>query len=121
MNMLPLLAFLPEEAIILLVVLGGFAIMFQDKRLAGVLFTLAGLMIFLPIIIEPFLNMFPEWVLSLIMLLFIVSIPLILLRLFIGNEAYHQMVGTLAAGVVIWILRLPFRFLGLVIRGLRPH
>lgn len=117
MAILSLLTFLPEECIILLVVLTGFAIMFQAKRFATGLLVIAGIMIFLPPIIEPFLSMLPEWALLFLLILITITTPFMLLRILIGKDAFNQMVGTLAAKVVARMFRLPFKFIRIVIRG----
>jgi len=75
MRAMPLLAFLPEEVIVILLILGGFAVMFQAKKMAAALFTMAGLMIVLPVILEPLLEMLPEWALYLIIIVFFSQHP----------------------------------------------
>jgi hypothetical protein len=114
-----LLTFLPEGTIPVLMVLGGLALILQARRLAMTLFTFCGLMIFLPVILEPLLDMLPEWALTLLMLFFWISIPFTILYMIIGRAAWSEMVGTLAAGVVRFCFLLPFRFMGMVFRMLR--
>ncbi len=119
MKAMPLLAFLPEEAILLMLVFGGIAIMFQAKGIATALFTMAGLMIFLPIILEPFLEMLPEWALYLIMIVFVLSIPAMILRMVMGKGIYENFMGTLVANIVTVLFMLPFRCVGRIFRGFR--
>lgn len=111
-----LLAFLPEEAVILIVMAGGFALMFGAKKLAGTLFTLSALMIFLPPLLEPVLDALPEWALWLLLGFVMFSVIGLGFRLLIGRGATEQMVGTLAADVVRSLFLAPFRGIRWVFR-----
>ena len=111
-----LLAFLPEEAIILIIMAGGFALMFGAKKLAGTLFALSALMIFLPPLLEPVLDALPEWVLRILLGFVFFSVVGLGFRLVIGRAATEQMVGTLAADVVRSLFLSPFRVIRWVFR-----
>jgi hypothetical protein len=123
MKLMPILTFLPEEAILLIMIFGGIAIMFNAKRIAKALFTVAGLMIILPFLLEPFLEMLPEWALYLIMIFFVLSIPLMIMRMVMGQKIYENFMGdfmgTLAANAVTALFLLPITCAGWVSRTFR--
>lgn len=113
-------SFLPQEFYVLLIMLAGFAIMLGFKRVAATLGIVVACGIFLPVIIEPLLDMMPLW------LLIVVGIytGLVMLRfiseLLIGKHSTDHAVGILAADAVkaglraffwpiLWLLRLIFR------------
>ncbi len=114
-----LLAFLPTEIIPLLAVLGGLALILQFTKVATALFTTCGLMIFLPVLLEPLLEMLPDWALPLIMVFILFSMIGMMFTLLIGQNAKDQMVGTLAADLVKWFLFFPFRLMAWMFRSLR--
>ena len=119
MRFITLLSFLPDETIPVLMVLGGLALILQMRKVAMTLFTFCALMIFLPVFLEPFLNMLPEWALMVLMIFFWISIPFTILYLIIGDDAWSEMVGILAADVVRFMFLLPFRTLRMIFRTLR--
>lgn len=111
MRIFTLLSFLPEEAYVFLIVAAGFAIMFGGKKIAAGIFTMLGLLIVLPIVLEPLFDMLPEWALTLIVIFFIISIPLIILRFIMGERAWTQFVANISTNIVTWLFLLPFRLL----------
>ncbi len=117
--------FLPDEALVLVIVLIGLGLMvgLLRGRAAGRL--LGGIVLLL--LLTPFIEMIvaelPWW----IILLLLVAIGWAMLRAFVGfvlgAGAADEMIGTLAADVVraafrwgFFLLTLPFRFLGWMLR-----
>ena len=70
---------------------------------------LAGIMAFLPPILEPILVLFPEWVLWILIVFAWLSVAGAISALLLGKGASDQMVGSLVADVVKWVIRAPFR------------
>lgn len=116
-----ILLFLPDELIILLIVGGGFAMIFGARRLGGSLIVLAIALAVLPGILAPLFDMLPGYLLVTLLLIFFVSIVFSGLRwlssLIIGNRATEHMVGSLAADVVRAAFLGTFRLCGFAIRG----
>lgn len=111
MKILSLLAFLPDEAIPLIVLAGAFALLFRQRALALVLFQLVAMLIFLPILIEPFLDILPLWALQLLMIFLTAAMFFTIVRLLIGDRATDFMLGSLAADLFKWSLFAPFRLI----------
>jgi hypothetical protein len=109
MSTLSLLAFLPDEALPLILVAGGFAIMFGQKKIALALFQMVFLLAFLPVLLEPFLDMVPLWALYLLMIGICLSMFGSIVKILLGKAATEQMVGSLAADFFKWSLFTPFR------------
>ena len=119
MRLMTLLAFLPDNAIPVLMVLAGLALVLQMPKLAMSLFTFSMMMILLPVFLEPFLDFLPAWALTGLLILFWLSVPFTIIYLIIGREAFAEMTGTLAADVVRFFFLVPFRVLGGILRFLR--
>lgn len=119
MRVMPILAFLPPETIPVIAVAGGLALVIGLRSIAQILFTLCAIMIFLPIIIEPILDMLPEWALPLLIVIFWISVIGMVLKMLIGKGATEHLIGSLAADCIKWLLFLPFRTLRWLFRGLR--
>lgn len=122
--------FLADETLVsmgvLIIVLGGCSIMVGLRRFGGAAVAagigVAMLPVLLPIIeklLTDVLSGLPWWVGPLLL----VAVGLTILRLFgdllLGRHASAHMVGTLAAGVVTFIVLLPFRGVAGLIRMLR--
>ncbi len=117
--------FLPDEALVLVIVLIGMGLMvgFLRPRSAGQLLGGIVLMLLLAPFIESFVSSLPWWVN--LLLLFGIGWAVIrgLSRFVLGARAADHMVGTLAADVVralfravFFALALPFRFIGWMLR-----
>jgi hypothetical protein len=119
MKTMPLLAFLPQEMIPVMMVFGGLLLVFGLRGLAMSLFSLCGILIVAPIILEPFLNMLPQWALYLFIGFFFFSVLGILLSMLIGNRAYQHMIGILAADIVRFLFLAPFRIIRSMFRMFR--
>lgn len=118
MRLAGLLSFLPEEFIPVLLVLGGLLLVFGLRNLALTLFGLCGLMIVLPPVLEAILSELPEWALYPIMAFAFLSMGAFLISLFIGDKAWTETKGHLAANVISWIFLFPFRLLRWIFGGL---
>lgn len=117
----PLLTFLPQEAIPLLFVAGGFALMLGLRGIARMLFVLCGIMILLPVIIGPVRDILPPWALLPLGVIFWISVLGSVITMLIGKEAKEQMVGSLAADFAKWSFFAPFRFLRWLFRGMKKN
>lgn len=118
MKSVGLLAFLPVEAVPFLIVGAGSCMILGARKLAGALFLLCGAMLFLPVILDPFLASLPEWALPLILVVVMISLFGTLITMLLGKGAKDHMVGTLAADMIKVFLRMPFRILGALVRGI---
>lgn len=116
MRTMTLLAFMPDAFLPLMLVAAGFALMFQMKKVATMLITLVGLMVFLPVILEPILTMLPLWALYLVMGIFILSIPVTVLSLVFGERFTRRHVWPRIGRSVFrtfgFVIAMPFRILG---------
>lgn len=119
MNSKGLLAFLPPEFLPLIIVGGGFALILGLGNVARALFVLAGVMVFLPLLLEPLLMLLPEWVLWLLIAFVWLSVFGSISALILGKGASNAMVGILASDFVKWLLFAPFRIVGWMARGVR--
>jgi hypothetical protein len=120
MSSISLLAFLPIEFLPLVLIGAGFALILGAKTVAKSLFLLTGVMIILPIILEPLLMLLPEWVLWLLIVFVWLSVFGSISALVLGKGASDAMVGILASDFVKWLLFAPFRAIGWLFRALRP-
>ncbi len=120
MSSISLLAFLPIEFLPLILMGGGFALIFGAKTVAKSLFVLTAAMIFLPMILEPLLMLLPEWVLWLLIGFVWLSVFGSISALILGKGSSDAMVGILASDFVKWLLFAPFRAIGWIFRGMRP-
>jgi len=103
-----------------MIVLGGMALILQLKGIAKTLFFMAGLMIFLPMVIEPALDMLPDWAFPFLEVFLWFSILGSLITLLIGKNAKDHMVGILAADFIKWLLFRPFVLITRLVGWLRP-
>ncbi|MEM2001034.1 MAG: hypothetical protein QXT77_00110 [Candidatus Methanomethylicaceae archaeon] len=109
---------LPDEALPLLIIGIGLALMIGLMRLRAAL-SLIGLFLFFSLLspfVEALLVELPAWILLLILAWVGLAILRGLATLFLGRGAADEMVGTLAAHLVIVILLLPVRILRWVFR-----
>lgn len=120
MRAIEILAFIPQEAILPMVVLGGIAMALQLRGIASALFTMAALIIFLPMLLEPVLDMLPEWTFPFLEIFLCISIAGTVITLLIGKNAKDHMVGILAADFIKWLLFTPFTMAARIIRWLIP-
>ena len=118
MRLAGLLGFFPQEFIPIMMVVGGLFMIIGLRKLAIMLFTLCGVMIVAPVILEPLLTELPEWALYLIMLFAVFSTGAFLISLLIGPKAWDETKGHLTANVITWIFLFPFRLLGWIFGGL---
>lgn len=113
-------SFLPPETYVILIILAGIAIMLGAKRVAATLGIIVACGIFLPVIIEPFLNLMPLWLLILVGVLVGLAMLRAISEVLIGKNSTDHAVGILVAdGVkaglkmifwpVVWLLRAIFR------------
>jgi len=113
-----LLSFLPEELIPLLLVSGALLLVFGLRRLAMTLFGFCGLMIVLPPVLEAILSELPEWALYPIMAFALLSMGAFIISLLVGDEAWQETKGHLAANVISWLFLFPFRLVRWIFGGL---
>jgi len=113
-------SFLPPETFVLLIMLAGFAIMLGFKRVAAMLGIVVACGIFLPVIIEPLLDMMPLWLLILVGIYTGLAMLRFISELLLGKNSTDHAVGILAADTVktglrafiwpvVWLLRFIFR------------
>jgi len=113
-------SFLPPEAYVILIILAGFAIMLGAKRIAVTLGIVVACGIFLPVIIEPFLDLMPLWLLILVGILAGLAMLRALFEVLIGKSSTDDAVGILVADFVkalfralfwpiTWLIRAIFR------------
>jgi hypothetical protein len=121
MRLTGLFALLPPELIPLMVVGGGLMMVIGLRKIAIMLFTLSGVMIVAPIILEPILMELPSWALTLIMIYFWISIAAMLIAMLIGARAWDEAKGHMAANVLTWLFLAPFRVVGLIFRIFFPR
>jgi len=110
-----LLSFLPQEFIPVLLVLGGLLMIVGLRSLAVTLFGLSGILIVAPIILEPLLAGLPDWALSLVIIMATMSAIALLISLLIGDQAWQEAKGNMAANVITWIFLFPFRVIGWIL------
>ena len=106
--------FLPQEALLpIFISLAGLLMVVGFRKAAGSLIVFAlGSALFLPMlepIIESLIYALPGWAVMLILVAIALKLLRALAALFLGTNAADQMVGTLAADVVRFLLLLPFR------------
>ncbi len=118
MRLAGLFSLLPPELIPLMMVFGGLLMVIGLRKIAIMLFTICGVMIVAPIILEPILMALPSWVLPLIMIYFWISIAAMLIAILIGERAWDDAKGHMAANVITWLFLAPFRLTGLIFRRL---
>lgn len=122
--MMTLLAWLPNEFMVLGIVLIGFGLivgLLTLRRAAALLGFIVLLMVsgpFVDSLLDTLLDLAPWWLLLLLGILLVFSLLGALSRMLIGRKASDHMVGTLAADVVrfgfkalLGLAALPFRLL----------
>ncbi|WP_319587891.1 hypothetical protein [uncultured Desulfobulbus sp.] len=114
-----LLAFLPQEFLPLMMVCGGLLVILGQKKLAGMLFTLCGVMIVAPIVLDPLLAQLPEWVLYLLIAYLVMDVLAIFLVLLVGERAWDEAKGHLVARSIIFLIFAPFKLIGFLMFGRR--
>ena len=113
-------SFLPPETYVVLIMLAGIALMLGAKRVAAMLGIVVACGIFLPVLIEPFLNLMPLWLLILVGIVAGLAMLRVISGVLIGERSTDHMVGALAAGSVkaglkaliwpiVWLVRAIFR------------
>lgn len=106
-----LIYLLPQEAWIVLLVLGGFLMMFGFRKAAvGLIGTVVLMAIFSPFI-DALMESLPMWILVIIMLFFALS----LFRFMIGRRVADHVTAHLLYDVIV----MPFRFIGWLFRRRR--
>jgi hypothetical protein len=110
-----LLSFLPQEFFPVLLVLGGLLMIVGLRSLAMTIFGLLGILIVAPIILEPLLAGLPDWALSLVIIMATMSAIALLISLLIGDQAWQEAKGNMAANVITWIFLFPFRVIGWIL------
>src|SRR5437879_975133 len=116
-----LVAFVPSEIYLVLLVVAGLAVIVGAKRLAGavVLIVLAGTL--LPVVLEPLFNQLAAWPLVLLLALLGFGVLRAIFALLLGKRATDHMVGILAADVIKKVLAAPFPVLRYLMRLLLPR
>lgn len=113
-------SFLPPETYVILIMLAGIAMMLGAKRIAATLGIVVACGIFLPVLIEPLLDLMPLWLLILVGIVAGLAMLRAISEVLIGKNSTDHAVGTLAAdGVkaglkmiflpVVWLVRAIFR------------
>lgn len=115
-----LLLLIPIELVSLLLVAGGLAMIVGARQLAGTLFGLTAVLVFLPALLAPLFDAMPDALLWPLMALFALGAFLALLRaasaMLIGRSATDTMIGELAARAVVGLLRIGVRVVSLIVR-----
>ena len=117
MRIAGLIAFIPQEFIVLLVVCGGMLIMVGARKLAGTLFTLSAVLVLAPVVLDPLLAELPDWALYLLLAYAVADVLAMFMVLLIGERAWDGTKGQLAAQVITFFFLAPFRLLGLMLFG----
>jgi hypothetical protein len=106
--------FIPAEALVLLLVtLGGLALIVGARRLAGVLLGLAVAVAVLPPLIEPLLNEAPVWLLVVLLAWLAIALLRAFLVVFIGGRAADNAIGVFVGALLTGLCWLPI----LLLRG----
>ena len=111
-----LIAFLPDEALILIPIGIGFLVVFRVLSFAQAISLLAGLCVILALIpfLESLLQMLPIWALLLLMVLVVYSIARSVSNSALGKGVTDHFFGSLVYDLFL----LPFRIIGWVFRTL---
>jgi hypothetical protein len=113
---------LPEEALVLVLVVAVFALMFGLMR-GWAFLGLVALIVLLPtaaLLAEEILAGLPPWVALVVLVVVGLAILRALASLVLGTRAAETMVGSLAADVVrlaVWLMFLPVRMLARIARA----
>ena len=120
--MMTLLAWLPNEFIVLGIVLIGFGLMvglINGRRAAALLGFVFLLMVsgpFVDSLLDTLFDLAPWWLLLLLGILLVFSLLGVVSRMLIGRRAADHMVGILAADVVRFGFRMAFGLIALPFR-----
>ena len=106
--------FLPDELLPLLLVAAGLCLIVGLRSTAFALAALAIATPFVGVIVGTLLDQLPWFVAAAILAFSVLSMARALSNLLIGRRSTDHMVGDLAADVVRFALKLPFRVLGWV-------
>ena len=106
--------FLPDELLPLLLVAAGLCLIVGLRSTAFALATLAIATPFVGVIVGTLLDQLPWFVVAAVLAFSVLSMARALSNLLIGRRSTDHMVGDLAADVVRFALKLPFRVLGWV-------
>lgn len=112
--------FLPDEALLLVMMAAGLLLMLGFRRVAGGLLATALLLPLLSPFVEALMSGLPAWVSLVILVVLGLTIFRALASLFLGRRAAAHMVGILAADVVRFLVRClfwPVRVLGRACRA----
>ena len=104
-----IVSFLPEEFIPLIMVSVGFLIIIGQRKLAGAMFTLILVMIFLPVLLEPLLGEMPLWVLLSLGFFVVFSILGSIIDIVVGKKVRERAAGILLADFIRGLFKLPWR------------
>lgn len=103
-----IVSLLPPETYVILIMLAGIALMLGARRVAAAIGIAVACGIFLPVIIEPFLNLMPLWLLILGGIVVGLAMLRAISSVLIGERSTDHMVGALAADGVKAVLRALF-------------
>lgn len=106
--------FIPDELLPLLLVAAGLCLIVGLRSTAVALATLAIATPFVGVIVSVLLDQLPWFVVAAILAFSVLAMARALSNLLIGRRSTDHMVGDLAADVVRFALKLPFRVLGWV-------
>jgi len=106
--------FLPDELLPLLLVAAGLCLIVGLRSTAAALATLAVATPFVGVIVSALVDQLPWFVVAAILVFSVLAMARALSNLLIGRRSTDHMVGDLAADVVRFALKLPFRVLGWV-------
>ena len=113
-----MIALIPSEFAVLLIVAAGIAMIVGARKLAGALLMIMAAIVFLPLVLAPVFELMPVWLLTVLILCFGFGLVRALFELTIGKRSTEHMVGILAADVVRFSALAPFRLLRWLFRSL---
>ena len=111
-----LIAFIPSELYLILLVGAAFAVIVGAKRFAGTIFLIVLAGILLPLVVAPLFDQLPAWLLVLLLAFLGLGVLRTLFALFLGKRATDTTVGILAADAIKAILAIPFHILRYVLK-----
>ena len=103
-----LLMFIPEEAYILMLLLGAVMVMFGFRKSGLGLFGMVLALACLGPVFDVFISLLPDWAL----LLMLVFLAIGLLKLILGKEMF----GFLAGSILFALIKAPFQIVGRMVR-----
>lgn len=113
-----LLAFVPSEFYLPLLVFAGLAWTIGARRLAGGMVALVLVGSLLPMALDPLLDMLPAWMLVLILVMAVFALFRWTLNMALGKGAADHVVGSFASDAIRFVLAAPFRGVLWLIRRL---